>query len=174
MSSAVKILGIGLSKTGTTSLAKALDILGFNVVHYPDVERVFEIIESTDGAADTPVSMHYQELDRRYPNAKFILTVRDLDSWIPSARKHFVGRPPASEGIKELRIKLYTSHEWDEEKFVRSYLRFNEEVKEYFKDKPDKLLVYDIIGGESWVPLCRFVERPIPTEPFPHLNITVK
>ena len=33
---------------------------------------------------------------------------------------------------------------------------------------PQRLLVYDLAAG--WPPLCAFLERPIPSEPFPHLN----
>ena len=30
-----KIFGLGLSKTGTSSLGEALNILGINTIHYP-------------------------------------------------------------------------------------------------------------------------------------------
>jgi len=31
----MKVFGIGLSRTGTYSLSKALDVLGFYTIHYP-------------------------------------------------------------------------------------------------------------------------------------------
>ena len=34
----MKVFGIGLSRTGTTSLTAALSMLGINVVHYPGLE----------------------------------------------------------------------------------------------------------------------------------------
>ncbi|MQA94386.1 MAG: hypothetical protein GEV11_06915 [Streptosporangiales bacterium] len=32
----------------------------------------------------------------------------------------------------------------------------------------ERLLVFDV--REGWEPLCRFLEVPVPEEPFPHLN----
>lgn len=33
---------------------------------------------------------------------------------------------------------------------------------------PEKLLRFDL--AEGWSPLCKFLQKPIPTCPFPHLN----
>lgn len=33
---------------------------------------------------------------------------------------------------------------------------------------PEKLLIMEL--GEGWEPLCRFFDKPIPNEPFPHVN----
>jgi hypothetical protein len=35
---------------------------------------------------------------------------------------------------------------------------------------PSRLLVFDV--REGWEPLCRFLEVPVPAEPFPRLNDT--
>src|SRR5438105_11325665 len=87
---ASKIFGIGLSKTGTTSLANALQILGYKtkdnmgVVNYAthDLSSVhLEVVEAYDALTDTPIPSFYRELDARYPGSRFILTVRDSDEW---------------------------------------------------------------------------------------------
>ena len=44
-------------------------------------------------------------------------------------------------------------------------------VKEYFRNRPDDLLVMNICGGEGWEVLCLFLNKPIPSVPFPKLNV---
>ncbi|NEQ26956.1 MAG: hypothetical protein F6K28_49635, partial [Microcoleus sp. SIO2G3] len=43
-----------------------------------------------------------------------------------------------------------------------------ENVVEYFKDRPDSLLVLDICGGEGWEELCTFLGTPAIDQPFPY------
>ena len=94
----MKVFGIGLSKTGTTSLARALEILGYNVkdclgiTKYSkgDISSINETaLDTYDALTDTPIPNFYRELDKKYPNSKFILTVRDMDGWLNSCRKQF-------------------------------------------------------------------------------------
>ena len=84
-----KIFGIGLHRTGTSSLNEALNILGYRSIHtpldiYPDIDT--RIIDKYDAFTDNPIPLLYKQLDRLYPGAKFILTTRDLDSWIKSVK----------------------------------------------------------------------------------------
>ena len=48
-----KIFGIGLSKTGTSSLSEALEILGYSTVHFP---RSLSEIAYYDAATDSTVA----------------------------------------------------------------------------------------------------------------------
>jgi hypothetical protein len=44
-----------------------------------------------------------------------------------------------------------------------------EHIEEVKANVPaDRLLVYDV--REGWEPLCKFLGKPIPSEPVPHLN----
>jgi hypothetical protein len=89
-----KVFGIGLSQTGTQSLAQALTRLGFNVIHSPDDEVTlrelmignynFSILKDFDGITDITVTPFYAQLDKLFPDSKFILTVRDKESWLRS------------------------------------------------------------------------------------------
>lgn len=167
-----KIFGIGLSKTGTTSLTTALNILGLNIVHFPSVTDFFEIIKTTDGATDTPAAMYYRTLYEIYPDAKFILTIREENSWVKSARAEFENRPARTEEIQLLRRTLYSSDTWDEEKYLSSYKNYNEEVLQFFADKKEKLLVLDIFFEDSWNKICEFLNLTPPGLNFPHMNIT--
>ena len=58
-----KIFGIGLSKTGTSSLTEALEILGFSAVHYPTSLHEIEIYGA---AADLLVADTFEMLDTTF------------------------------------------------------------------------------------------------------------
>ncbi len=179
-----KIFCIGLSKTGTTSLAAALEMLGFRtkdnlgVTHYSsgDLESSVDlsIIDENDAFTDTPIPSFYRELDARYPNAKFILTVRELNPWLISCKKQFNQRATEKrdDATNRLFNDIYDSPFFDNEKFTAGYQRFVNEAMEYFKNRPDDLLIIDISAGEGWEKLCSFLNKPIPDLPFPKSNVT--
>jgi len=166
----MKIFGIGLSRTGTLSLATALRELGYKVSHYPKpplIPKLIKVLENYDCACDTPIAIAYKELDKIFPNSKFILTTRSLESWINSCRnfKHF--RVKLSSDQKTVRLLLYNHNGFHEGKFRRSYIRHHREVKKYFKDRND-LLVMDFTKGDEWKKLCEFLGKEIPNKMFPH------
>ena len=162
-----KIFGIGLSRTGTKSLAAALRILGYNAVHFPPLTQLYELVDSHDAATDTTVACRYKELDRRYPDSKFILTVRDESSWLISAERHFKRAAVFAPWVAEVRTSLYGAVEWDHGTFRTAFRTHNEEVVSYFRASPERLLIMDIAGGDGWPHLCRFLNRPLPSERFP-------
>src|SRR6266508_2610995 len=94
-----KVFGLGLSKTGTTSLTKALNILGIRSIHFPNDQQTFHelqrgeyrlsILDKYQGVSDTPVAPFFAQLDSAWPGSKFILTVRDKASWLRSAEAHW-------------------------------------------------------------------------------------
>jgi hypothetical protein len=165
-----KIFGIGLSKTGTTSLTNALKMLGYRAVHYPPTHQLTKILESHDAVTDTTVACCFPTLDRQYPNSRFILTTRDQSSWISSAAKEFQGRDVSEKWKRDVRQKLYGSITWDPDLFLSGYRRHHDYVKSYFKSRPQDLLVLDIVGGDGWEPLCNFLGKKQPIAGFPHRN----
>ncbi|MBL0299362.1 MAG: hypothetical protein IPQ21_19985 [Betaproteobacteria bacterium] len=50
------------------------------------------MLEQNEALTDTPIPSFYRELDRRYPGAKFILTVRDMESWLLSCKRQFTAK----------------------------------------------------------------------------------
>jgi hypothetical protein len=60
--------------------------------------------------------------------------------------------------------------EGNESTYIERYERHNREVLEYFRDRPDDLLVMDIPADAGWDKLCVFLGRDVPDEPFPHAN----
>jgi hypothetical protein len=163
-----KIFGIGLSRTGTTSLHRALEILGYRSVHYPPPDSIDALLEDHDALSDTPVACRFRELDCRYPNSRFILTVRDFRSWLTSTRRFFAGPPPEQAWRREVRLETYGRLDWDRRAFLHAYHRHIETVTEYFATRPEALLILDVVAGEGWEPLCDFLEKPVPALPFPH------
>src|SRR3989338_5334651 len=112
----MKIFGIGLMRTGTVSCAEALRILGYSVAHFDELREVMEKsggwlagdfetdwLVKYDAAFDNPIPGIFIELDKRYPGSKFILTVRDLDSWLESCRKYLAKVPARYEYRKLVR-----------------------------------------------------------------------
>lgn len=179
----MKIFGIGLSKTGTTSLAQALEILGYRVKDYPGIERYRAgdvtsidrtVIDGHDALTDTPIPSFFRELDQAYPGSKFILTIRDTDSWLRSCKKQFTPALAAkqNEAHRKLFLDLYGTDVYDETKFLQGYRRHIDQVLEYFKDRPADLLVLDLTAGDGWHKLCAFLGKPVPDRPFPKANVT--
>jgi hypothetical protein len=90
----MKIFCIGPCKTGTTSLPEALRIPGYAAVHRSATKRAFrytddggididrDFFERHDAFAVTAIARLYFEFEPRYPDAKFILTLRAVDAWL--------------------------------------------------------------------------------------------
>lgn len=174
------IFGIGLSKTGTTSLFAALDLLGLRSATYRhlralgleewfagDFER--DYLAGYEAATDLPLATFFPQLDRRYPGSKFVLTTRALESWLESAAKHF-STPPASEFGRLVRLATYGVTGYDEARFRYVHETHARNVGWYFRDRPDALLSLDVVAGEGWEKLCPFLGQPIPNAPFPHVQ----
>jgi hypothetical protein len=179
----MKIFGIGLSKTGTTSLASALEILGYRTRDYPGLASYkpgdlscidSQVLAQNEALTDTPIPSFYRELDRQYPGSKFILTVRDMDGWLLSCKKQFTPKlaEKQNEAHNLLFMDLYGTTVFDEALFRSGYLQFVEGVRRHFKDRPGDLLVLDVAGGDGWEALCTFLGKPVPEVPFPKANVT--
>lgn len=171
-----KVFGIGFHKTGTTSLARALRMLGYRVtgpngVDDPDIRtKLWPMVEKLsrqfDAFQDNPWPLVYQYMDRIHPHSKFILTIRDPDKWVSSQTKYF-GKQ--STPMREM-IYGVGFPEGNEEIYKSRMEEHNQEVLEYFKDRPNDLLVIDLTEQNEWEPICRFLGEPIPRAAFPHAN----
>lgn len=172
----MKIFCIGFHKTGTTSLKAALKTLGYRVtgpngMNDPDIaSNVYSmadaLVSQYDAFQDNPWPVIYRELDEKYPDSKFILTTRRPESWIRSQVKHF-GRLETP-----MRKWIYGAGcpESNEEIYVKRYENHYREVMDYFRDRPNDLLVLDLAKGDGWEKLCAFLGKDIPNKPFPHAN----
>jgi hypothetical protein len=172
------IIGVGFQKTGTSTLREALKILGYKVkdtssralipILKGNYTKILRMLKNYDAVEDTPWYMIYKELDKLIPHSKFILTIRDEESWYSSVKRH----------IGDLRS---AHHEWiygrgkglpkeDKQNTIDVFNKHNQEVIEYFKNRPNDLLIIDFTKGEKWEKLCAFLGKDIPADPFPHYN----
>lgn len=164
----MKVFGIGLSKTGTQSLAIALRMLGFTVIHYP---WNWDDILKHDAACDIPIAARFKLLDAMFPDAKFIMTIRERQAWLKSCSKHFTedstkepwrGRParewmPSEAHIADVEMQIYGTWLYDEVLFSGAYDRHVWSVRKHFGSDENKLLTLDICGGDEWGPLFDFL-----------------
>ncbi|MBI1337178.1 MAG: hypothetical protein GC164_09475 [Phycisphaera sp.] len=171
-----KIFAIGFQKTGTTSLGAALELLGYDVCGYvsvcgPDFDRhirkvALAVADEYDAFQDNPWALLYRELDERHPGSKFILTLRDEQSWLRSVLKHFGSEPSDMQKW----IYGYASPKGHEEAYLNRYRAHNARVLEYFARRPDDLIVMKLTRGEGWEKLCPFLGCQTPQCDFPRLN----
>lgn len=178
-----KVFGIGLSRTGTTSLTEALNQLGILTEHYVR-DRVTQqellsgspltMLEQYQGLVDG-IAPFYQQLDRAHPESKFILTVREKQSWLQSMERlmstvvdnwSWLDRE-AVQFSQTLYQLNYGSLQFDAQRHWQGYEQHQQAVRSYFRERPEDLLVINICGGEGWEKLCPFLELPIPSVPFP-------
>jgi Sulfotransferase domain len=165
--------GIGLGRTGTESFCEALRILGYGAVgHNPE----FSQLRSLDGGADNGVTVFYKYLDFKFPGSKFVLMLREQNSWLDSMEYIFAVYPVKSrdEDIPiQRRMALYETTSFDRNMIRDSYYRHCDDVHRYFRNRPGDLLEMNIIDGDGWNKLCPFLGLSVPDEPFPHKNCRV-
>ncbi len=150
---------------------RALQILGYRKVKHNPRFRELRHIEA---GVDNGVTVFYKYLDHRFPGSKFVLTMRDLDDWLPSLAWENDRRPVSSSRSEEetimRRMLLYETVDFDRKKAIAAYERHHADVRRYFADRPDDMLEMRIMEGEGWETLCPFLGVPIPNVDFPHLN----
>lgn len=134
-----KTFGIGLSRTGTSSLTFALRTLGYEAKHFP--KDPLEMSKEYDALTDTTVARDYKELDKMYPGSKFILTVRDIDDWLRSVDLHFQRYPVETreKWVLDLRNDVYYTTVFDKDLMKLTYTKHIQDVKNYFKNRPKQL-----------------------------------
>ncbi|MBI3903485.1 MAG: hypothetical protein HY306_11205 [Nitrosomonadales bacterium] len=184
-----KIFCIGLSKTATTSLNKALGLLGYLSAHWanPITGKLLddEDIPLFDSLGDTPVSYRFEELYHSYPNARFIYSQRDPAPWEKSVTKHYAASHRDRQAQNFATLSRFNHHAqeisygerarrlnncvyFNDRSFVDAYRNFDRRVRRFFEDKPAScFLEVDIFSGDGWNMLCPFLEKPIPDTPFP-------
>lgn len=167
-----KIFGVGLSRTGTVTLHNVVQSCGYKSVHYP---MPWTNIDEYDAAFDTPVVSKMEELDKKYPNSKFIYSIRpDREDWLRSCAEHLAMRPILpNEHQKAVRISVYGDWEFDEKKWSDSYDRHEHYIRTYFEGRDQDLITVNLFDGDLIDDLYDFLQidesKRNHTE-YPHLN----
>ena len=161
-----KIFCIGLNRTGMRSLTRAIEMLGYNIIKNP---RDLEVIEYFDAASDVLIAANYQNLDKAYPKSKFILTTRDIPSWLKSWRKHnrrskrrFGDELP--KWVQDFRIMLYGQVKFDRDVWKAKFNEHQTKAIDYFNRRPNDFMVFNIFENDGWQKLTQFLNINSPLE----------
>ncbi len=164
-----KVFGIGLHKTGLTSLSRAMRTIGYGPVVQCPSEREYADIAKYAFANDMPIDMRYPRLHCQFPDAKFILTVRDFPDWLESALRH--SRHAEATGADWNHADQRAAYGVDfpdEELLLARFDRHYNEVFTYFNTQAElgnfhfetQFLQLDICAMDcenTWFELCKFL-----------------
>jgi hypothetical protein len=145
----MKVIGAGLNKTGTKTLRYYLMRLGFRHRSYElpafrqyragRIAELLDSMESFDSFEDWPWPLMYREIDERYPDAQFVLTMRrSPEVWYRSLCQMAVRMGPLRDYEKH--IYGYAMPQGRKQQHMDFYNRHNQQVIDYFADRPGKLL----------------------------------
>jgi hypothetical protein len=192
----MRLIGAGWGRTGTTSLAAALDHLGFGpCMHmqemwpHPELAEVWNrhrdgqpvdwraTLAGWRSTVDWPGCWQWREFARLWPDAPVLLSVRPADDWYDSvlgsihawtAPGKDLGPPPVERLLRRLWDEEFGGWErvLDRQHVIACYERHNRSVRETCP--PGRLVEWTATDG--WEPLCRALGVAVPDEPFPHLN----
>ena len=185
---AEKVFGIGLSKTGTTSFIAALEVLKFSGMHWtnPATHDLFSDDDAFlfDAFADLPTCEHFEQFYYTFPNARFVYTIREFDSWKRSYLAQVHAASDAGFGARRLKTMRADSVPWgtrnarlsfgmyyNYSSIDEAFQAYDRRVRRFFADKPaNRFLEFSLSDGHGWPELCGFLDRPVPTTPYPRRN----
>ena len=166
-----KVFGVGFHKTGTSSLGRAFELLDYKsclganelrnnlgelkmmrCLFSGDHELLYKYADQYDAFTDLPWFAIYKSLDTHYPNSKFILTIREEDAWLASAKRYF------GNSASPFRLWLYglPNPMSNDDVFLNKYKAHNQEVINYFSGR-NCLLVIDCNEENKWEEYVTFL-----------------
>ena len=197
----MKIICVGLGKTGTTSISKALRHLGYTVFDWE--EQVFDfqdqwvdvfqngaqlnvkrVYQHADAVVDAPGNFFWEEILEAYPDSKVILSEREEDSWL----KTLVNQLQVFEAVISRRFLAVLSPTSRKQIFIlyshlTAILGSADPKSACVLRKRYRMhnhRVKSLVPPEKllvynvkqgWKPLCDFLGCEVPTVAFPHENV---
>ena len=145
----MRIVGVGLNKTGTKTLAHYLKGLGmrhrsfeydaFQLYRQGRTTELLDSMEGFDSFEDWPWPLIWRQIEERYPDTRFILTVRkDADTWYRSLCHMAVRMGPLKD--YEQHIYGYAMPQGRRREHIDYYERHNQEVMEHFAGQSDRFV----------------------------------
>jgi hypothetical protein len=197
---ALEVIGAGFGRTGTLSLKRALERLGFGRCYH--MVEVFEHPEHMDvwaaahrgeavdwealfdgyrAAVDWPSCNLWREQMEAFPQAKVILSTRDPEGWyasvcntiLPATLDAAASDDPARRRFGEWANEIIWNRVFDGRMDDREHALavYRAHVDRVRAEVPgDRLLVFE--AGQGWEPLCAFLGVPVPEEDYPRSNST--
>jgi hypothetical protein len=197
---ALRVIGAGLGRTGTSSLKSALEtLLGGRCYHMYELrarpqdvplwERALageplewdQIFGEFAATVDWPAASFWPELTAAYPGARVLLSRRETaEAWWASMEQTIVAvmRAPLPDDdpalARQRRVtKAILDLRLDERWSERERaIAAYERHNERVRSavRAERLIEWE--PGQGWGPLCEGLGVPEPREPFPHLNTT--
>ncbi|KAI8640783.1 hypothetical protein BD408DRAFT_419237 [Parasitella parasitica] len=144
-----------------------------------DLNKVYE---GYAAATDWTGAYFYKELLKLNPDAKVILTERPFEEWYTSVEKTIYRAVTEKEEAKPdspyyffgqlcrkmiLDGKIADKEAFSDKEAIKAY--YDDHIQRVKDNVPEKQL-YCLKLGEGWEGLCKFLDKPVPTEPYPNLN----
>jgi Sulfotransferase domain len=197
----LKIIGSGFGRTGTMSLKRALEQLGFGPCHHMEEllvhpEQVHhwqmivagrrmnwkEVFAGYHSQVDRPGAHVWQDLAAAYPQAKVIHTVRPEEHWWRSFSQTIgalltsgqqMAAPPHIVALSQMAKEMIGAQTFGGSLTDKeaALCAYRRRTEEVRAAIPLERLLVFDVA-EDWQPLCRFLDVPLPVTPFPHLNST--
>jgi len=165
------IFHIGLNKTGTKSLTKALEILGYKASHGSEEikeQTLHNIEQGVDPLYNVPlkieaivdnvaVSHNLPYIHKYYPKAEYIYTYRNTDAWLDSRERHVI----KNQNNPDYKGNFLTV---DRRSWRRMKEQHHNNIIRFARNQDINLLVLPICDGAGWQPLCEFLGEKIPNK----------
>ncbi|CAH8610646.1 unnamed protein product [Schistosoma bovis] len=160
----------------------------FNGFHYNKQELLKLLLKNYKSVSGIPITSFLNDLIQMYPNVKVILTVRNAELWHAACRTNLIPYQSNESKLQKFfyKFSLFT---WlmklnqlkllslqntlgntinlkNDNELIHAYSRWNDYVQLIVPK--DRLLIYNIKQG--WLPLCEFLNKPIPCCTFPGRN----
>jgi hypothetical protein len=192
------VIGPAFGRTGTMSFKAALERLGlgpcYHMIEVYEQGHVDAWSAAIDGGpcdwnlffrgfnsvVDWPACAFWKQIWAANPDAKIVLTRRDPDSWFESMENTiFQALRAQSDDAELMRWRVSTRKLIFDEAFGNDFSRdhctavLRAHENDVIASVPsEQLLVFEVADG--WEPLCAFLDRPVPDEPFPRVNSTAE
>ena len=217
----MRILVLGLCRTGTSSICIALEKLGYTPHHmhslikntsdiplwqeaaevtcFPDAERPShlrgqppygrpefdKLLADYDAVTDIPTALFVEQLVEAYPEAKVVLTNRPYESWVRSMEDTIwwlygskLARFCLSTGIGPTTLLEFTRLNAAIWKVKNGYKMSDCPEARAGYERHNALVRSIVPKGNllefgpkfEWEPLCKFLGKDVPNEPYPWSN----
>lgn len=159
-----------------------------------DFRRLFRYCHTAQAFRDVPFSwpFTFQALDQRFPRSKFIITVRDTpEQWYDSLMSFYAALfgDRSLTHVEHLKSACYNrwgdvyeanrllndtpdDDPFNKDALLARYSHHNHTVREYFRHRPEDLLVLNVAETGAYDKLCDFLGKPRMGRCFPWENKT--
>jgi len=180
-----KVIGIGLPKTATSSLAIVLTNNDVLTIHFGSSEcdeirekmykgiYKFDTLDNYIGITNA-FEMIFPQVDKEYPNSKFIYTIREKEAWLNSIELHWK-RVLENSLIRPMEIHhhliTFGTYLFNKDRFSYVYDMHSNIIQNYFRDRQQDLLIIDITTDEDYVDkICSFLNITVVNSELIHVN----